>query len=329
MKIIFGRIIFVLLILFSLLFLFGCTNTITTKQTKTSTENVTESQTPAQVNTVSTQTPSLEVESATLESGELEVATMVPTITANEIFTMIKENSIISSDCRFPCVWGFTPVDRNMADIAKLMKEIGPNDENNIDIDCNYMKNVNDIMVGYYADNISFQYRLSDLLLPTGEFISIDIISNESIYENYFDDYQIHSIIEMFGNPSDIFIGVYPSNYPEPIPRLFDLILFYPDVGFLVEYSSLLLDDETYIAGCLHDTDDITIITWNPQKDKSIEDIISEFDRDYWRQMDIDSFKFLYKNIENSMTVEDFVNMILDPNNHECVRVPKKDWNHE
>jgi hypothetical protein len=271
-----------------------------------------------------------------ISTKSIEGTSLEP-ISKLDLLNFLHSKSTFDEICQLPCIWGFDPITSQSNDVIGFI-----NDFKETEVSGEYVINSDE-----YEDN----KRLS-LMVWEEDFITriqFTYINNPSVknlilsgmfssnqgemdgellvpYDYYFSQYQLPEIFKEYGKPTDIFVGPRPDEPMLPwIP--FNLILFYPENNFLVEYEFVKITNDDNFTACFDQLNSITLISWSENENESVDWVISEVDHLYW-SMNLKTFENYYKSINEIMSLEMFFNDIT-VNHNNCINVPKEFWEYD
>jgi len=242
--------------------------------------------------------------------------TPAPTMTADEEYTFVSEMLQNNGGCQLPCWWGFIPGETSWQTAQTFFTSRGKKiwhyrqtsytvifDIPQRDIGC---------VQSYFVDDETIDIISVHATLP--------IRDNEFVYGDaqFAEDwkrYMLPDILMAYGQPSQVFLGVYKAPW---MP--FDLLLFYPEKGFLVRYMAPAEREGRTFRMCPHKTD-ITLWLWSPERDMALEYIanVGGFptgDMSYFRSLEE----------ATGMSIEQFYQTFSQPDNQTCLETPADLW---
>ena len=245
--------------------------------------------------------------------------TPVPTMTANEEYAFVSEMLRNNGGCRLPCWWGFTPGETAWETTKTFFTSRG--------VTIWDYGGTRDYTVafdtpGHYESYQS--YIREDGMLDRIDIGAVPPVGEDgySVYGDpqFAEDWKtcmLPQILGAYGPPSQIFLGTGGAPWSP-----FDLLLFYPEKGFLVEYVGVAeeREGETWRV-CPHRVE-ITLHLWSPERSMNLEDIpgvvSSHADDETWGPYPLEE--------ATGMSIEQFYQTFVQPGNQTCLNVPADLW---
>ncbi len=226
------------------------------------------------------------------------------------VLDLIKNNG----NCRLPCWWGLTPGGTTWIEAKQFLATfVSSIEQGEGGIFSEDGKNY------YYATNYSVHYEIPGYPDGAGALFNVSngIISSIEFGYKIPDNFQLHNLLEDYGQPGKVFLQTY-SNAPF-YPWPFRVILYYPDNHFIAFFEMDAQEQGDILLGC-------------PQKIYpslslfSADRIMPDQDIEAWT-ISPDSTNQLKEIGEASeLSIEDFYNIYLNPNASECIETPKGIW---
>lgn len=245
--------------------------------------------------------------------------TPAPTMTADEEYAFVSKMLRNNGGCQLPCWWGFTPGETSW-EMTKTFfvsrgQKIWGGDDNiqNYTIVCN--------TPGYYEGYQS--YIGKDGLLNMIGVSAVPPVGEDGYYMHNpqfaqdWNAYMVPQILEVYGAPSQIFIGTGGAPWSP-----FDLLLFYPEKGFLVQYSGVAEEREKkpWLV-CPHRAE-LALYLWSPERSMNLEDIpgvvSAHTDDKTWGPYPLEE--------ATGMSIEQFYQTFTQPGNQTCLEAPADLW---
>jgi len=244
-------------------------------------------------------------------------------MTADEEYAFVSEMLRSNGGCRLPCWWGFTPGETPWQTTKTFFASLGKKIEAWRDHDTQQHYAV------YFdiPDHHHFHYQGYHEKDGTLDRIGIHALPPEDenwryIYGalHFAEDwraYMLPQILEVYGPPSQVFLGTGGAPW-----RPFDLLVFYPEQGFLVEYHGLAeqREGETWRV-CPYKVE-ITLHLWSPEHRMNLEDVPGVVDAhkddETWGPYPLEE--------ATGMSIEQFYQTFSQPDNQLCLDVPADLW---
>lgn len=294
--------------------------------------------------------------SNTLTSSVLPTSTALPLISSENGRQMVSRLLTGNGSCQLPCVLGLTPGKSFKGDALNLIAFFSNGASNVV--------NENDSLeVHGYEDsilrkgsssssgvifwnnglmtkiNIDYFYDSNDTIeqinLSSGswklsgqnETKSSSVVYGDQYFSELLKYYSVDRILALYGAPQQILVLPFPDDPGHPSPPAhypFSLVLFYPEYGFLVEYSSARQEQNEYYVGCPAKSH-ITLAAWNPKIPMEIENAVKYFPNIYGISLSqLKNFRQLQE--VTTLSVDGFYEQYKNPNFSECVQTPKSLW---
>lgn len=263
----------------------------------------------------------------------LPIPTTMPTLTINSARKLINSLSANNGNCLFPCLWGFTPGISNINEFKNYFSQFSNIKSGSSYTNFRWFEDVGGISFGYLIKD----GEISGILAHRGT-TSIDYLTlylsgyknkpeeEDNILEQEFNYYFMHQILKVFGPPEQVIVGPSPEDPDRPNGwEPFNVVLYYPDNGFAVEYIMTKQSFGEYFVGCPKQVREINITTWNVKESKTLEDI-AQNNPAFWG-MSPGNLAVYYKTIEEalSQTPENFYEIYKNPNSN-CIKAPMELW---
>jgi hypothetical protein len=249
--------------------------------------------------------------------------TPVPTMTADEEYAFVSEMLRDNGGCQLPCWWGFTPGETPWETTEIFFASLGKKVEAWSGDDAQHYTVYFDI-----PDHHHFHYQDYHEKDGTLDRIGIHAVppADEDGHPVYGDSqfaedwkaYMLPQILEVYGPPSQILLGLGGAGW---IP--FDLVLFYPEKGFLVQYSGSAerSEGDTFLV-CPHRAE-VTLYLWVPEQYTALEDVPGIGSYTYAA----DEMSGLHS-LEDAtgMSIEQFYQTFAQPDDQTCLETPVDIW---
>jgi len=328
------------LVLLALLLIVGCTNSCVletptiTANTATATVHITQMMTPT-----ASKTPRVEKSAATLTPSPTLIPmsthsfNLMPTLSperSKEVFLHVLNTN---GGCDFPCLWGITPGKTDIDALHQFEYQFG------------HVENTNDFSTtSSWGDNSSSLYFqiVEDTLGETFGFIhkgapEIDYlllqvdVAHKLGFSKYLKSeyYEMPVILSRYGEPTQVLIGPWPDDPDRPKQWLpFDVVLFYQDQGFLIEYVLERQKDADFFVGCPNQMVGLRVVTWDQNHRRSIEDVVNQ-KTDFWGINGDNLTTFFLSTVDSmNVTIHDFTETYKAQKNQVCIKAPRIKWSY-
>ena len=189
------------------------------------------------------------------------------------------------------------------------------------------------LFISFPINNRQYEFRLAyyrnndtitQLALYGDQKLGYEYAFGGSEYDQLFYYYTLPQIFSNYGPPASVYIGTWTEGPILGGPYIpFSVVLYYPETGFLIEYTSPNKKVGQYVQGCPQ-LSLFTLYTVSPDEDISLEKILSNSSGDGIRAENIDYFKPIEE--ATGMTIDEFYQKFKDPNNTECLETPIDLW---
>lgn len=179
---------------------------------------------PVTITLSNTQTPSAEliVPEETL-TPPLTSVTPMPTLSYEEKSDILTELMMTNGGCLLPCWWGIVPGQSDIKSVGNKFYSKGFSiwDEGTT-------------LVGgvVYTVDVKFEVQNNNI-----HYIQVKGGNISDFPTSDWEQYYLHSVLNQYGKPSQI--QIFAPWRPDPGPLSYDLFVFYPDLGIVIEYVGL------------------------------------------------------------------------------------------
>ena len=246
--------------------------------------------------------------------------TPVPTMTADEEYGFFLEMLQNNGGCQLPCWWGFTPGETSWQATRDFFTSLGK-ETGSVDGIQNYTVFFN--RPGHYESYQSYIGGEDGILEMIG-IVASPAVGEDGLFTydhpQFAEDwrtYMLPQMLEVYGSPSQVFLGTGGAPWSP-----FDLLLFYPEKGFLMQYSGVAeeREGETWLV-CPHLVE-LTLYLWSPDRSMNLEDIPGVID------VHADDPTWGPYSLEEAtgMSIEQFYETFVKSDNETCLEVPADLW---
>ncbi len=256
--------------------------------------------------------------------------------------------------CQLPCLLGLTP-GGSVEEVRKLIEFFDKgasnvaNEEDSLEVH-NYLDSIvrrgsssssaltfwsNRLMTQFNIDFFSTDdNKIEQINLSSGSWqlsgqnenkVSAIVYGDKS-YSELTDFFLLNRILNIYGVPQQILILPFPDDPGHPSPPAhypFSFVLYYPDKGFLIEYSSSRDEQNGYYIGCPPESH-IAVSVWDSDRVSTIEDVVKDFSNIYGiNAATINDYKLIQD--VTSFDPDSFYETFKAQTN-ECVQSPKSLW---
>ncbi len=196
----------------------------------------------------------------------------VPTLTKTEEGELVQEFMILQEGCQLPCWWNIQFGD-NLESIGDSFAELGIESWEVTISDYGDGGNRGYVKVGYFNQASSFyEIGVSLDFFTVDEKVQYIDVSAERPLRQYgeaeivrdWNQYALSSIIQKYGETPYVYLF---HQVADPGPPNFDLILYYPDLGFKFSFQPHNTSNETEAELCLalNNMRQINLSLYNPE----------------------------------------------------------------
>jgi len=247
--------------------------------------------------------------------------TPAPTLTADEEQVLVLDLLQDNGGCRLPCWWGFTPGETLWQTAEAFFTLYGKR--------VFEYKNppLTIYSIFFYISRHDLQQLNQDYIVEDSIVNTINVhavpptrgdefVYGDAQFAKDWERYMLSQMLSAYGQPSQIFLGVYIA------PTMpFDLLLFYPEKGILVRYTAPAERVDSIFRMCPYRTD-ITLWLWPPERDMSLEYIANV--GGFPMGDDMSYFQSLAE--ATGMSAEQFYQTFAQPGNQTCLETPADMW---
>ncbi len=253
-----------------------------------------------------------------LPSTRMPSPTPAPTMTKNEEHTFVSRMIQDNGGCRLPCWWGFTPGETELQTIRDFFLSRGVMTKLwTLEGSSNYTV--------YFTDNLSTviqnyggQKGLLDMISLVGNppVRNEEYVYGDPQFTEVWEPYLPPQLLENYGPPEEVFLG---ADLWSPL-QFFDLLIFYPQQGFLVQYSGPLTEQGDQLRVCPSHAE-IHLDLWNPGSITRLKDVAGIEGYTYSPE-DHSLLRSLAE--ATGMSTTEFIEEMSQPGN--CIETPKEVW---
>ena len=181
--------------------------------------------------------------------------TYLPTLSTKEaqieLLTLLSNNG----NCRLPCLWGIIPGETT---IRKAINRLEPFsgissltvfDDTHGTIRPQYKESdlTIDLFIVYFSKNTI----ITTISLRSQAIDKGSVVFNSIKYGEILAYYSLSHILDEYGRPSSVLINTQGGPYPWGDLGSFNVLLFYPDQGIVINYQTIMRIVGTNVLGCL------------------------------------------------------------------------------
>jgi hypothetical protein len=220
--------------------------------------------------------------------------------------------------CLLPCWWGIVPGSTTVNEARQSLEALGfviPNEDKNvIGIGAEFIKNQN---YGYVIVDLK---KNNDVIEQLD--VKSDFQNNVSDFRKFWRRFSPELIMDTYGKPTRIWLGLWPDVPPGGPERAYDLLLFYDDKRILIFYVGNTNYEYGYICPSYADNGNLAAqfgMWLSPSENKApLEGLPGAW---------IGPLEY-YHPIENvsEMSVDEFYNRMLQKKENFCFKIPADKW---
>jgi hypothetical protein len=187
--------------------------------------------------------------------------TTVPTLAAEKARTKLLDLLAMNGGCRLPCFWGITPGKSSYQDVQAILVALSSlshslhlNPSGASDITPRLTEGDLEIYnrAAFLTSEKDVVYRIAfnaeaHRPLPEGGYIDV---FNSKFFGEKTSAYSLSHVLAEQGVPASVMIQTAGGPLTRGGTGGFDILLLYPDQGILVNYTTQMQMDGTYVRGC-------------------------------------------------------------------------------
>ncbi|MEJ5312579.1 MAG: hypothetical protein WHX52_22665 [Anaerolineae bacterium] len=264
----------------------------------------------------STVTPTLRA----IHPTSTPTVTPAPTLMAEEQHILVSNMLQDNGGCQLPCWWGFTPGQTSWQMAKRFFDSWGKEAEQYHDAHTtNYTIYLHNLDRKYFYRQIYYEEegKIVLIVINAGPTDGIGYTYGDPQFAEIWKPYMLPEILEVYGLPSQVFLGTGGAPW---LP--FDLLLFYPDKGFLVQYSGVTEEGNSGLRQVCPHRVEIALYLWSPRSYMNLEDVpsvvIAHADDEKWGPYSLGK--------ATGMSIEQFYQIFVQPEHQTCLEVPADLW---
>jgi len=197
--------------------------------------------------------------------------TSAPTLTVEEEYILVSTMLQDNGGCQLPCWWGFTPGETSWSTVESFFASWGKQAGKYQDSDItNYTIHLNNLDRRYSHSQTYYEEdgRITFIVLNAVPSDDVGYAYGDAQFAAIWQSVMLPRILEVYGPPSQVFLGTGGAPW-----RPFDLLLFYPNKGFLVEYSGVTEEENDGARRVCPHRAGIALYLWPPATHVDLEDV--------------------------------------------------------
>jgi hypothetical protein len=217
-----------------------------------------------------------------------------------------------NNDCALPCWWGFKMGKTTVDEIRQFYATFATFTSEQVG------RNGISVFTAKFEDP-----QIEDGIQVRHTFIAQnDVVIEAEIEVIYDQSYQIESLLQQLGQPSEIWLRTIPDTYEGVLPV--SLRLFFPENGVLVSYAIFGERTGDVIQACFDHEGGAIVLLWDPiiwdiNGNKGFIERTNESS-----ELTLEGHRPLVE--VSNWDVEQFYAILTDPTHSECLETPSELW---
>jgi hypothetical protein len=205
---------------------------------------------PTSILPTTTQTPT----NSMTPTVVLASPTPLPTLSADQAQSLVLDLLQTNGGCKLPCWWGITPGETRTQETRSFLEKFGSlvigsiHDEKGGYIQIQAPENELIVWprVEYEANADDHTVELLSVLIEIVRKIEdgYEVVYEDPLFEQLMPQYTLPQILSAYGQPSEVLVRGIRGWWE------FDLLLFYSESGFLINYSAPYEEENGVYFGC-------------------------------------------------------------------------------
>ena len=235
-----------------------------------------------------------------------------------------------NGNCRLPCLWGITPGKSTSIEAQEILTAL-----NSISISINFGSNGGSIAPWYTENELILSTTLgfnsengivNYLTFKAGEYKETasdrSLVFNSKIFGERLRPYMLSGILSEFGKPA--LVVIHTSGKQITGSGGFEVLLFYPNQGIFVHYTTQMESEGDIVHGCLANAH-VELRLYPSGDANAFTKALSQTEWAFaWPELaDNPSWKPIDK--ATSMSLEQFYETFRQPTD-KCIETPLKEW---
>lgn len=281
--------------------------------TFTSTATSLPTETPSPVSSPTTTIETIPTKMPTASPTSMPTWTPLPTFAPSQRGQIYNELMNSNGGCTLPCWWGFELGKTSLNEVRQFYAAFDAfltehNDKNGVTI-------LEVLFVDPQIEN--------GIQIPHTFVAQDNVLVESQIQLSNQPSYQIESILQLLGKPSDIWMWTIPEPYEDKLPA--DFILYFPNHGVLLGYRTGSIKSNEYVKVCFDKVGGATIDLWNPSIwDPNGNKDILERANQTGSAFRLDGY-YPVDEVSN-WDVEQFYTVLSNSTHTECLETPSNLW---
>jgi hypothetical protein len=277
------------------------------------------------------QTPTIE---SLISITETITPTNIPTLTADEvkslIFSLLRDNG----DCQFPCLWGLIPGVTSDQALQNFMKRFGEISTPELELFHSNYTDMGGITLTSKTNDISTQvglnyYENQQIIEQLFMFLfamrdDVEVFGDPEFVQ-LIQTYLLPNLLSTYGHPTQVLVAAWPEDSSVKATwRPFSIVLNFPEYGAVAEYIMPVEPVGDSFRGCPGKVAYVHLWLRSPIPKTPLAEIVSKDAGLGINAKNTDYFRLLED--AAGMTVDDFYKIFKNPKNTACLETPKNLW---
>jgi hypothetical protein len=246
------------------------------------------------------------------------IPTIAPSLTPFPALSPVQRGELYdelmttNNGCQLPCWWGLELGKSSLEEVIQLYTQFDP------------FITIQDYSDGYSVIEIKFVEPTIEEGIQTRHMLTIlnGMLVEAEIQVRKYENFTPLSLMEEFGQPSEIWLWTIPEPFEGVLPA--DFLIYFPDDGILTGYRELANNIGGKVEICLNGDGGSTLLLWSP----TIWDLFRE--KGFAERANASSELTLeghkpIREVSNWDEIALYTNVI-DPNSTECLETPSNLW---
>lgn len=283
-------------------------------------------QTSQQIDETTTISLSTPVLTQTSTSVLPPVSTLPPEKSKEYLLQLLNNNG----ECKLPCFWGMIPGKTETDSLRQFEAKFGDVEQQDFASSFLWNEKSSSLYIQIVENALGTTFFLEHRGTPVIDYLYFHTQRAYELGSNEFlklGEYELSTILARYGEPTQIMLGPWPIEPARPNQWLpFDLVLFYQDQGFLIEYVLDRQVDANFFIGCPQRVVGLNVVTWDPNITRSIDDVVRQ-KTDLWG-VSRNNLRSYFLTIRDAMglTVQDFYEDYKTQQDMVCLKAPRIKW---
>lgn len=270
------------------------------------------------VSEINTSVPTLTITplpTNTSTATSIPVATLTPLPTVppqqrGQVYNELMDNN---RGCNLPCWWGFELGKASLDEVRQFYESFDAHIFEEIEGD-----GFSTLYITFVDPEIEDGIQVRHWIVAQN-----DVVIEAWIAVIWHPNYQIESILQNLGQPSEIWMWTIPEQYEDSLPASFRL--YFPEIGVLVSYATTAQQIDEVVQTCFDKIGGVLLLLWEPSiwDPDGVKGIV-ERGGGTGSRFSLDT----YLPIEevSNWNAEQFYTILTDPTRSDCLQTPSELW---